>query len=167
MQILTAAAAAAVLVLGGFVVATRGGQDDSTADQQPAAITAADEREATRAGGDHLDAGSAADDVDRRASEQADVAGDFAADEPVAAAPSETAAADSGIDAAEAPAAAVESLPVLRDADDLDVFAEAMVNDPPALDEVVADCERARSIARRRVRGRRRGHGRSCRGADS
>ncbi len=27
--------------------------------------------------------------------------------------------------------------------DDLDMFAEAMVNDPPALDEVVADCERA------------------------
>ena len=71
------------------------------------------------------------------------MAGDFAADEPVAAAPSETPAADPGIDAAEAPAAAVESLPVLRDADDLDVFAEAMVNDPPALDEVVADCERA------------------------
>ncbi len=62
----------------------------------------------------------------------------------MAAAPTEMATAESVIDAAGAPAGA--ALPVLHDAGDLRTFAEGLADDPPAVDEVVADCERERQL---------------------
>jgi hypothetical protein len=148
MQILTAAAAAAVLVIGGFVVANRGGDDDaSTADEvQEAAVTVLSEAvEATPTTAPALAPAAAPTTTTARAGEPgATASADEAADAPMVAAPTEMATAESVIEAAGAPADA--SLPVLHDPGDLRTFAAGLADDPPAVDEVVADCEQNRQL---------------------
>jgi hypothetical protein len=129
MQGLTAAAAAVVLVLGGIVIANRGGGDDSADEVRQAGATST---------------GVAAPLVTTATEREA-------ADEPVAAAPTEVMAADVAtmaaeattaiaMDVAAAPAPAGEP-PLLRDDADLASFAASLDVAPPPLDDLVADCE--------------------------
>jgi hypothetical protein len=144
MQAVTAAAAAAVvLVIGGFVIANRGGGDDeSTAvEVQSAEVPAVIERgDSTATESSALIPAAAPTTTTAAVSEPDDVAASAALNETMAA-PIATQASESEFDAAEAPAAATEAPPVLHDAEDLRTIAEGLPDDPPAVDDVVAQCE--------------------------
>ena len=145
MQGLGAAAAAVVVIVGGFAIANR-----------DVATTAVRTRSSRRCSPRRATTGPPSWQRRRRSrrlwrcrrrtapvTQPEETASDFeaAADQPLAAAPMETAEAEPALDAAAAPApAAAITPPVVHDAAELRSVAESLTSEPPALDDVVDDC---------------------------